>query len=453
MDTSAGKPKPIPEILFCDKRRMRHFYAIWFGQLLSIVFTGVTNFALGWWVLESTGVVTDYALIMVISTLPGILLSPFIGVLVDRHNRKTIMILADVAAAVTSLIIAWLYWTDSLQIWHIYLVTAIDSIALAFQMPASLAGLTMLVPKGQLARAVGMNQISFAMSQICAPFIAGLLLVYVDIEGILLIDLLTFLFAAGIMLFVTIPEPDKRDLPEAKPSMLKESKAGWDYIKQRRPLLYLLSYIAMLNLLAGMVIVSTMPLFKGFANETELGMALAMGGIGALCGGVFASFANWPKSNIHAVLGGGLFYCSFILIMGLFPSLWIAGIAHFIWNASLPILANGNQVIWQHKIEPTIQGRVFAMSRLVGQVTVPLGALLVGPMVDHVLQPMMDSTSDMAAFFTTIVGSGEGRGIGLLIVLVCTPPVLITLYAYTVKPLMNIDKLLPDIGEDKKKAG
>ncbi|MFT5164693.1 MAG: DHA3 family macrolide efflux protein-like MFS transporter [Alteromonadaceae bacterium] len=430
---------------FSDKKRMQHFYAMWFGQLFSLVSTAITSFALGWWVLQETGMVTDYALIMVITFLPGIVLSPFIGILVDRHKRKTIMILADLVAGITSLFVAWLYVTDSMQVWHIYVVIAIDSVALAFQIPASLAGLTMLVPKKQLGRTAGMNQISYSLSHICAPFMAGFLLLKIGIIGILVIDLLTFVLAAAVMLFVTIPEPDKSKQKEAaKPAMISEIKAAWLYLRQRPSLFYLLGYFSMINFVAGILIASIMPLLNTFASESELGMVMSVGGLGALTGSLYMSLRKQPKSQIYGVLLGGMVYCFFVGLLGFNASLFSAGLALFMLGVTLPITASSSQVIWQTKVEPSFQGRVFALRRMVAQLSVPLGALSVGPLVDHYFQPMMDSNSEAAVFFGSIIGSGDGRGLGLVLVLAAILPFLISILAFAFKPLINIERTLPD---------
>jgi DHA3 family macrolide efflux protein-like MFS transporter len=201
-----------------------------------------------------------------------------------------------------------------------------------------------------------------------------------------------FALAAVVMLFVTIPcHKAGLDESQASPSFLSEVKAGWLYIKQRPSLIYLLGYFSVVNLVAGIVMVSV--------------------------------------SVLRMII---------MVAVGL-----------FLINFSLPIIASSSRVIWQSKVESAIQGRVFAIRRMAGQIIVPLGSLIVGPLVDHYLDPMMRSGNDMALFITSIVGSGEGRSLGLMLVLFACLPILLSLWAYRIKPLVHIERILPDILPDR----
>ena len=148
---------------------MRIFTLIWFGQLISFIGFGLTRFALGVWVYRNTGSVTQFALISLFAILPSILLSPLVGVLVDRWNRRTCMILSDAGAGLSTLAIVLLLLVGRLEVWHIYLVVAVSSTFNAFQWPAYAAATTMLVPKQHLGRASGMVQLAEAIADETLP--------------------------------------------------------------------------------------------------------------------------------------------------------------------------------------------------------------------------------------------------------------------------------------------
>ncbi|HJQ36450.1 MAG TPA: MFS transporter, partial [Thermoanaerobaculia bacterium] len=172
---------------------MRVFSVVWFSQLVSIVGSGLTSFALGVWVYERSHSATQFALITLFLVLPGVLLSPLAGALADRWNRKLLIILGDCGSALGTLAIALLVYADRLEVWHIYLATAFSSVCGAFQWPAFAASIAMLVPKERLGRANGMVQIAEAAGLVISPLLAGVLVVTTGLWGVILIDFATFI--------------------------------------------------------------------------------------------------------------------------------------------------------------------------------------------------------------------------------------------------------------------
>src|SRR5215213_5137860 len=190
--------------------RLRTFIIVWFGQLVSLVGTGLTSFGLGVWVFQRTGSATEYALISVFAVLPGILLSPVAGVIVDRHDRRKIMILSDSVAALSTLVIALLYVSGTLAVWHIYISAMVSSASSAFQFPAYSASTSLLVPKQHLGRASGMMRSASAISLIISPALAGVLVVQIGLQGIIAIDFSTFLVAMLALAVVRFPAVPRR---------------------------------------------------------------------------------------------------------------------------------------------------------------------------------------------------------------------------------------------------
>ena len=206
------------------------FSLVWFGQVISLLGSGLTRFALGVWVFRESGSVTYFALISLCGFLPGILISPIAGVLVDRWSRRKVMIASDLGSGLMTLVVVALLWSDSLAIWHIYILVGVAAIFEAFQWPAYFAAMTLLVPEKQLGRANGMVQFGQSAAEIIAPLAAGFLMFSIGLEGIVFIDCITFLVAVSTLVSVRFPEPES-DPSREKSSIWAEAAVGWRYIR------------------------------------------------------------------------------------------------------------------------------------------------------------------------------------------------------------------------------
>jgi MFS family permease len=227
---------------------IKSFFIIWFGQLISVTGTGLTRFALGIWVYQMTGSATKFALAEVFAALPAILIFPLAGVLIDRHNRRWIMILSDAGSGLSTLMIALILKWGHLELWEIYAVAAIKSICAAFQWPAYSALVTVIVPRQHLARVSGMMQFSEALAQTMAPALAGVLIAVVKIWGVIFIDVASFSFAI-IMLGLAVTPPFVPDANVLNPTVSWTSRLlfGWKYIRQRPAFMALLIFFAITN--------------------------------------------------------------------------------------------------------------------------------------------------------------------------------------------------------------
>lgn len=427
---------------------MKKFYWMWFGQLISILASGITNFALGIWILKQSGSVMDYATLMVVSSLPGIVFTPFIGALVDRHNRKKIIIFADLAAAITTLAVAVLFYLGDLTIWHIYLAAAIDSLAFAFQIPALTALITTMVPKNSLGKAAGMNELSAALAAIGGPFFAGILIQSIDIAGVLAIDFLSFLFAATILATTPIPNIENiRRTSKVQSTLLNEAKQGWRYIRQRLGLQQLLIFGALINYIGGMVIALMMPLALQITDATRAGYMLAAGGVGSLLGGIFMALTGGPSRKIYGLLFGTLFAGVFLLLIGTFTNIWMVGFSLLLFNSCIPIAFGSELVIWQRKVESNLQGRVFAIYTAASSITVPLGSYTAGLFAEDLFKPIVASQQYWLTAFDRV--SSPGGSIALLLVIMAIATIGISCWGWSNNAIRNIEDQLPDTGNDK----
>jgi len=424
----------------------RTFLLIWVGQLFSLTGSGLTGFALGVWVFQNTGSVTQFALISLFTALPGILFSPIAGALVDRWDRRTVLILSDLGAGLCTVSMALLLWAQHLEVWHIYIAMAISSTFSAFQWPAYSASTTLLVPKEQYGRASGMVQLGEAAAQIISPVLAGALMGQIQVWGIMFIDFATLLFAVFTLLIVRIPKPEISAEGQAgKGSLFREAGFGWTYIMARRGLLGLLIFFAISNFTSGIVSVLFTPLVLSFTTPVVLGSILTVGGFGYLAGSLVMSTWGGPKPRIYGILGLSILQGIALFAAGFPPIPTILAGAAFVYFFTSPIINGCSQAIWQSKTAPDIQGRVFAVRRMIAWSSLPLAYLIAGPLSDRIFEPLMAKSGALAGSVGRIIGTGMGRGIGFLYIILGIATIAATLIGFLYPRTRNIETELPDM--------
>jgi len=426
-------------------RDMRVFLAVWLGQVVSIVGSGLTSFALGLWVYERTGSVTPYALTGLFAVLPSVLLSTLAGVLVDRWDRRRVMLLSDTGAGLATLAVALLFLTGRVQVWHIYLATAVSAAFSTCQRLAYTAAMAQLVSKGSLGRANGLVQFGQAASEILAPALAGILLLTIKVQGVLLIDFATFLFAVTTLLLVRFPRVEiaMAGQPDEEP-LWREATYGWRYIAARPGLRGLTVFFAVVNLLWGMVGAVIVPLVLGFASADTLGVIISIAGAGLLTGSLVMSAWGGPKRRINGVLVFEMLSGLCFLLIGLRPAFWPVAAGAFGAHLTIAIIYGSNQAIWQTKVPPGVQGKVFAAQQMIAASTKPLAYLVAGPLVDRLFEPLLIHGGPLAGNVGQIIGVGPGRGIGLLFIAMGVLKVAVTLASSLNPRIRRIEDELPD---------
>jgi len=424
---------------------MRVFILIWFGQLISLIGSGLTSFALGVRVYQNTGSVTQFALISLCTTLPLVIVSPIAGTLVDRWSRRWTMIISDSGSGICTLAIAVLLATGTLEVWHVYIVAAINSLLSAFQWPAYTAATTLLVPKEELSRASGMVQSGESIAQILSPAIAGVLLVTIGLRGIILLDFITFGFALSTLLCVRFPEIEIEAEQITTPNNLwEELLYGVTYLTTRPGLMGILGFFAITNLFAGLIIILVPPLILSLFSPVVLGTIESIGGIGMLAGSSLMIIWKGPENRIKTVFGILILMAFSTIVMGLHSSILVLSIGSFLFLFGSPVIRACLQVIWQIKIAPDVQGRVFSLKRMVVRSCVPLAAVVAGPLNDYIFEPLMAADGPLAASLGQIIGVGTGRGIDLMLVVLGVLIILTTFFAYLYAPLRLVESQLPD---------
>ncbi len=433
---------------------MRTFSVVWFGQLVSTLGSGLTGFALGVWVFQRTGSVTLFALNLLAYAVPNLLMSPLAGALVDRWDRRRVMMMSDTGAGLSTLAVALLWMSGHLEVWHIYLATAVNSAFSTFQWPAYSAATSLLVPKKHLGRAGGMVQIGEAISQLISPAVAGALFVTSGLQGIVLIDFATYVFAILTLSFIRFPQPkETTEGASSKGTLLKEAGFGWRYILLRPGLLGLLGIFAATNFLTGMMSPLLTPLLLKMTSPDVMGYLMSIVGVGMLLGTLLMSAWGGPQRRVHGVLGYLAIAGLFISLLGVRPSLLLMAVGGFGIMFVMPIINGSSQAIWQSKVAADVQGRVFAVRRMIAWSMIPLAYILAGPLADKVFEPLLLAGGPLANSLGALIGVGPGRGTGLLFVLMGLLSALVAVGGYLNPRVRLVEDELPDaIPEEQVEA-
>ncbi|HZF08274.1 MAG TPA: MFS transporter [Thermoanaerobaculia bacterium] len=433
-------------------RGMRTFLLIWFGQVVSILGSGLSAFALGVWTYRQTGSATALSLITLFSTVPNILLSPVAGALIDRWGRRSVLLLNNFGSGACTLVMAALYWAGVLQIWHVYLLVCASRCFNVFQLPAFSAATSQLVPRRQLVRANGMAQLGPVAGQTAAPILAAALMNVIGVGGVIFLDCSSFLFAALTLLLTRIPRPPVSSAgQEGRGSLLYESFYGWTYIRQRPGLLGLMLFFAFANYCLAVVQILVTPMVLSFGSPQVLGVVLTSGMTGALLGGITLSVWGQGRSlrRIPIILSFTLLQGTTLLLGGLRPSALLVGSALFVALFALPIIRGSNEAIWQSKIPQDLQGRVFAIRRMISGIAFPLAGASAGPLADVVFRPLLLPGGALAGSVGRVIGVGPGRGVGLMFMLFGVLTLVSVAVTYEVLPVRRVETQLPDVLYDE----
>lgn len=429
---------------------MAGFTVVWLGQVCSLIGTNMTGFAFTIWAYQVTGSATALALMGVFIWLPGILIGPLAGALVDRWNRKLVMMLSDLGAGLATVVVFLLHTAGALEIWHLYAAGAFAGAFQAFQWPAYSAAISTMLPKEQYGRANGMISLAESGSLILAPILAGVLLGRIGLAGILSLDIISFLLALGALTAVHIPQPAATvEGQVGQGSLWQESLYGFRYILQRPSLLGLQLVFLTLNFTGSvsMGVMNAMILARTASDAAALGTVLSIGAVGGVLGGLLMSTWGGPRRRVHGVLLGLAAHSvigTMAVGLGRSVAVWAAG--SLAGSLLITILNGSNQAIWQAKVAPDVQGRVFAARRLIAQVAGPVGMLLAGPLADKVMEPAMMEGGRLASLFGGLVGTGPGAGMGLMLVLAGLAGLICALWGYAIPAIRNAEDLLPDHG-------
>jgi len=433
-------------------KSLKTFLVIWFGQLVSVIGSGLTGFALGVWIYDQTGQATPFAINALFATLPNVLLMPIAGALADRVDRRRLMVLADSGAAVVTGVAATMLFLGDLQVWHVYVISLFGAFFSTFQYPAYMASVTMLVPKKDLARAGGMMQMGGSIQSILTPLMAGALYAVIGLRGVILIDAATFAFAVGTLLVVRIPQPERSTdaTDDGKRSLVADAVFGWKYLRARPGLFGMLLYFASVNFFLGFSGVLSGPLVLSFGSSADLGIVQMAGGVAMLVGSLTMSAWGGPRRRVPWLIVAIALASAGYLVAGVRASAPLIAAGRVILLFFIPFAAALSQAVFQTKVPPDLQGRVFAIRGMIATSISPLAFLVAGPLADRVFEPLMREGGGLdGTFLGSWLGVGPGRGIGLMYVISCLFLWGESLAAFATPRIRRVEDEIPDAVPDE----
>ncbi len=429
---------------------MRGLFIIWLGQMISGIASSITAVALPIWIFSITdsGAAVGWLEFFYFgSYIWAVLLA---GVLIDRSDRKTMMLMYDFLSLSGLAILLILQTAGLLEVWHLYVMAVFQGVGFAFQSPSYSAAITTMVPRKQYIRANGLMSLLYDIPGIFGPLLAGMTYLMLGLNGILAINLIAFVISIGCLLFVEIPiTPHSMEGQLSHTMFLNEAIYGIKYIFQRPGLLGLQLIFSTGNLFSGIALsvaaLYPMILLRTGNNTEILGTVQSAGALAAVVAGIFLTTWGGIKRPARAIILGWIISSLFgVILLGMGQTLVIWLIAIVINSIFDPIVNVALDALLQAKTPPDLQGRVFSASDFIAQAMIPFTPLLAGYFGDRLFEPAMTSGGALADTFGWLVGTGPGSGFGLLILLCGIGGTLVGIAGYLTSSIRDVDQLLPD---------
>jgi DHA3 family macrolide efflux protein-like MFS transporter len=367
---------------------MQPFFVVWTGQVFSLLGSELVQFALVWWLTTTTGSAMVLALATMMAVLPRVFVSPVAGALVDRWNRRLVMMVADGLSALAIVVLAVLFAFDAVQVWHLYVVMFVRAACEAFHWPAMQASTTLMVPEEHLARVAGLNQALQGLGSIVAPPLGALVLNVLPMQGVLAIDIVTAILAITLLLFVHIPQPERTAAAgqASRPSMVADLREALRFLRALPGILLIIAIAMLINLLIYPAL-SLQPLLvtKHFGGDAlHLAWLQTAFGVGIVSGGVTLSlwggFRRRSLTGLLALtLSGAGFAAVGVAPANAFPM--ALGAMFFAWFMN-PIANGSLMAVLQIIVPADMQGRVFTLLQSAVGAMIPLGLAIAGPLAD-----------------------------------------------------------------------
>ena len=392
---------------------LKDFLILWSTQSVSQLGSSITAFALTLWLYEKTGSSLSTAALTICSYAPYVLMSIFAGALTDRFNKKKTMLVCDVLAAICTIVIFGLYNTNHLMVWHLYALNAISGLMNTVQQPASEVAMTLIIPEKDYQKTSGLRSLSRSLISILNPLIATALYSFIGLNGVIAVDIGSFVIAfVALLFFITIPESKS----ERKEGVLVLAKEGLEFLQKNPMILTLILFMSGVNLVAS-AFDATLPGYvlpnpKG--GQAILGIVTSCAGVAMVFGSLIVSVLPKPKNRVKVVYLTMLFSLgteNFLMAFAREPLLWCIG--QIIGWILVPVMSANLDVILRTSIPVELQGRVYACRNTLQFFTIPIGLFLGGFMVDNVCEPFMATYHD-SSVLKLLFGTGKGSGAALM---------------------------------------
>jgi MFS transporter, DHA3 family, macrolide efflux protein len=407
---------------------MAAFWLAWAGLLASFTGSGLTRFGLSVWIYQETRDAQAFALLLFFGIIPLSIGALIAGPLVDRWDRRRILMASSVLARAPTLVVMLLWWQGGLELWHIYAALIVNGLSNAFVLPAFDASVRMLVPAERLAQASGYTQLLQSLGVVVGPPLAGLMLAGFGLGSVFAVDLATALVALIALALVRIPNP-ARPVGGGLRAIWSDFVIGLRYVLERPAFTFLSAFLAVTVFGSAFVYALSGPLVLGLGNEATIGLAYAAFGVGGVAGALALGAWGGPKRRIPAILTATLVVGVGTSLLGLRPDVvWIMAVIGLLGAAQAVMLAL-HRLVFQEHGAPEVLGRVFAFRLVVTAAAQAAGIVTAGSLAARVFEPAMAAGGALQPWLGPILGSGEGRGAGLMLVIVGLGMVIVTLAA------------------------
>ncbi len=423
-------------------KSIKPFVFILIAQSISIFGSSLTAFALGVWIYQEVGSTTIYALIAFANGMPMVLLSPFAGTLVDRMNRKNVMLLAQLASLCIALLLMGLYWQGVLRPWHIIALVALNSFFMAFMMPAISATIPLMVPAGQLTRVNGMIALSLGVIQLTSPALSGTLYHNTGLKPIFVLDIITFCVGLGAIALTFIPQPTTHIQKSER--VLQSLRTGFKFILQSPSLSANIGFYSIIAAVLMSMAILIQPMLLAILDSQTMGFIISFAGSGILLGSAWMIFMKDVRHHMPIILIATCIAGAACIITPIARTPVMLALGGFLIMCCYPIFEANNRALLQRKIDPAILGRVIGWRNFTMGIAQSIVLIGSGLVVDNYFEPAMAANGRFAELFGYVYGVGKGRGIALFLSLLGVLILVTVVFAWLFKPLKQMDHLMAD---------
>lgn len=433
---------------FAKLKGMKGFLVLWLGQAFSILGGSMALFAITLWIYQRTGKATPVAMLGFFNMTPMLLFGLFTGAMVDRHDRRLMMLLSDLASLAVTLFLIAFAVSGSLAVWQIYAAAFVLGSFQTFQWPATSAAVTLMVEKRHYARAASLLEMAGMSSGILAPLLAGSLLGFVGLPGVLAMTATGSALAVGSLFLIELPPRGIAAGPRRP--LLRDVREGLVYLLRRPPLIGLQCTFLLGNFFFTLCysLLGPMVLARTGNNAIYFASVETAGALGGLVGSGLIALSGGTRNRVLGILlgwaGSGL---GGLLVIGLGSGLRLWMLGAFLGAALGSLNYASNQALWQSKVAPSLQGRIFALRRLIAMGVIPLASLAAGPLADRVLEPAMREGGRLTRSLGPVFGVGPGSGIAVIFAFCGLATALVGIVAWFVPSIRRAESLIPDHDE------
>ena len=417
-------------------KELRTFIILWLTQALSSLGSSMTGFALVIWLYNDSGSALTTALLTVCSYAPYVIVSIFAGAISDKWNKKAVMLICDSFAALTTICILVLFKTNSLEVWHLYILNALNGLMNSVQSPASDVATTLLTPEKHYQKTSAMRYFSTSLVSILTPVLAAAIVSFAGLDAVIAFDLATFAVAFTVLLFfIKIPEVPQNE--SSKETLLQSAKGGISYLGRNKGILCMILFLSAINFIASIYNAALPALILSKSDEAALGAVSSSAGIATLVGSVIATVFPKPKSRsktICACLIVSMSTENFLLAFGNNTIAWCIG-AVLGW-LFIPLMSANYDVIFRSTVPKEMLGRVYSVRNTLQFFSIPVGYFLGGFLVDKVFEPFMAGTEN--TLLLNIFGAEKGSGAALLFFVIGIAGVIVCAVFSRIKALREL---------------